>query len=519
MSNVLDRNATNILKKSISLFHGWTLLADETSIHGESLLGIYARLIHPDSFDPVEELIHCIPIEGTKALQLFNAIEIVITDRNLDISKLKCVSFDGAANMSSPINGVYGIMKTNWKLPSLIFQHCSAHRLQLVAKAVARESRAISDGLSTAQALYIFFNNSNKKLELLKGWAHGLTEGKAIKLVEVAPTRWLSHGNAVKRLLKLYTAIAKTLEFIQDNINYDVDDRTRAMGLLHAMLSKRTTITFVYLDLVLSKLNSLSKLFQNKKVTLNTAILATKDTISEFTELVSEQSRIANVTTLKVSEMMDSLNAVDLHIMDPIARRTDLLDWQTKLSAQLNEYTNALVAELSRRFGPDTEKVIGIVPFNHQDWPIMINQLQLQAFDTRALADEARHISKHISLSPQIDTSSPRKFWQSFLKDEYTREMFIEHSSVSALMLVLPLGSCSVERCFSYSSRICSDSRSALTLYHVADLVRISQQGPEFPKISDINWPFNLQELLPNSYFDVFIDQVFKLWRMNPRRL
>ena len=118
-----------------------------------------------------------------------------------------------------------------------------------------------------------------------------------------------------------------------------------------------------------------------------------------------------------------------------------------------------------------------------------------------------------------IDTSSPRKFWQSFLKDEYTGEMFIEHSSVSALMLVLPLGSCSVERCFSYSSRICSDSRSALTLYHVADLVRISQQGPEFPKISDINWPFNLQELLPNSYFDVFIDQVFKLWRMNPRRL
>lgn len=92
-----------------------------------------------------------------------------------------------------------------------------------------------------------------------------MTEGKAIKLVEVAPTSWLSHGNVVKRLLKLYTAIAKTLEFIQDNINYDADDRTRAMGLLHAMLSKRTIITFVYLDLVLSKLNSLSKLFQTKK--------------------------------------------------------------------------------------------------------------------------------------------------------------------------------------------------------------------------------------------------------------
>ena len=95
--------------------------------------------------------------------------------------------------------------------------------------------------------------------------------------------------------------------------------------------------------------------------------------------------------------------------------------------------------------------------------------------------------------------------------------MFIEHSSISVLMLVL--GSCSVERCFSYSSRICSDSRSALTLYHVADLVRISQQGPEFPKISEINWPFDLQEILPNSHLNEFIDKVFVLWRMSPIRL
>ena len=86
-------------------------------------------------------------------------------------------------------------------------------------------------------------------------------------------------------------------------------------------------------------------------------------------------------------------------------------------------------------------------------------------------------------------------------------------------MLILPLGSCAVERCFSYSTRICSDSRSALTLSHVADLVRISQQGPEFPKISEIQWPFNLRHLVPNNSLDEFINEVFNLWRMSPRRL
>ena len=163
--------------------------------------------------------------------------------------------------------------------------------------------------------------------------------------------------------------------------------------------------------------------------------------------------------------------------------------------------------------------LIGLLPFYHKDWPNMIIHLQLKLFDTRALVDEARHISKHISLSPQIDVSNPSKLWQSFLKDEYTREMFPEHSFISTLMLILPLGSCAVERCFSYSSRICSDSRSTLTLLHVSDLFRISQQGPDFPKLSEILWPFSIQELVPNNRFDKFIDQVFINWRMNPRRL
>ena len=185
-------------------------------------------------------MVYCVPIEGTKAIDIFQAIDRVVVKRNLDTSKLKCVSFDGAANMSSPKNGVYGLMKIHWKLPDLIFQHCRAHRLQLVAKAVAKDSQIITYSLWLAQALYKFFNNSNKKLKLLKRWTQS-TENKANKLVGIASTCWLSHGNAVKRLLKLYTAIVKSLDFIQENDSndsYDVDDRTKALGFINAMLSK-----------------------------------------------------------------------------------------------------------------------------------------------------------------------------------------------------------------------------------------------------------------------------------------
>ena len=246
MSDVLDKNTATLLTQSISLFYEWSLLADETSLHGGSLLGIYARFIHPRSFEPIEEMIHCLPIQSTKAFDIFQAIHKVVVERNLDTTKLKFVSFDGAANMSSPTNGVYGLMKTTWKLPNLIYQHCRAHRLQLVAKAVAKDSQIITDSLYLVQALYKFFNNSNKKLELLKAWAQ-LSEIKAKKLVEITPTRWLSHSNAVKRLLKLYTTIAKSLEFIQESDNYDVDDRVKALGFLNSTLSKRTIIAFFFL--------------------------------------------------------------------------------------------------------------------------------------------------------------------------------------------------------------------------------------------------------------------------------
>ena len=205
-----------------------------------------------------------------------------------------------------------------------------------------------------------------------------------------------------------------------------------------------------------------------------------------------------------------------MEVLYPILLRTDRVDWKTKFNGQLNEYTKELVAELSRRFGSETEMIIGMVIFNNEEWINKIKYLKLLGINLQILADEVRVISKHIKLSPQIDTSNPFKFWQSFLKDQYTRITYPKYSCVSTLMLGLSLGSCVVERCFSYSTRICSDSRSALTLSHLADLVRISQQGPEFPQILEIQCPSNLENISPNSTaLDEFIDVVFHLWRMS----
>ena len=70
------------------------------------------------------------------------------------------------------------------------------------------------------------------------------------------------------------------------------------------------------------------------------------------------------------------------------------MDWKTKLNGQLNEYTKELVAELSRRFGSDTEMIIGMVIFNNEEWINKIKYLKLPGINPQVLADEARIISK-----------------------------------------------------------------------------------------------------------------------------
>ena len=207
--------------------------------------------------------------------------------------------------------------------------------------------------------------------------------------------------------------------------------------------------------------------------------MATKAIMTELSELLGEPRSIEVFTAPQVSAIIDYLKEVDMEVFDPTPRRTEQVDWKLKLFQQLNENTSSLDTEFSRGFGEDTGMLMGLLPFYHKDWHNMITHIHILIL-VRSLMKHA--IFQSTMFSPQIDISNPTKLWQSFIKDEYTREMFPEHSLISTLVLILPLGSCTVERCFSYSSRICSDSRSTLTLLHISDLVRISQQGPDFPK-------------------------------------
>ena len=146
--------------------------------------------------------------------------------------------------MSSPVNGLYGRMMVRWKLPHLVFQHCRAHRLQLVGRDAAKNCPQAELALGTAHTLYKYFHKSNKKLELLKKISllqPDYYDGDVRRLVEVAPTR--SYCQAIGRLLKVYDIISLTLDSRQQNVDFDAEDRARASGLFISMLSREALTT------------------------------------------------------------------------------------------------------------------------------------------------------------------------------------------------------------------------------------------------------------------------------------
>ena len=467
---------------------------------------------------------------STKAEALFVAIDVGLSSRNITTNRLKCVSFDGAAVMSSADKGLYGLMKCNWNLPHLIYQHCRAHRFQLVSKAVSKDFPVVEDSIAGLQVLFTFFHRSNKKYELLKEQTaqNPTAQGRFKGLMGVANTRWLSHSGAIARALDILSSVALTLDCISESPNFDATDRSTAAGLFSKLVCIEKIKILVYMDYILDKLAHLSVKFQSSTMTTSDAIRHTSVVIRELHDGTNPIA-VKAVINDRSSIVIRDLEEVGIEIINTPIRRKARSE-KCEVEDTLAEYTKALELEMLRRFGEDTQLLASMVAFTHQTWSVNKARVAFAfGFDETKLLNESVSLERHCELSTAISDvdCTPKgtaNFWIQFVSDSYTRQMYSEHAQIAALMLTMPIGSCSVERCFSYSTRIGGDDkRKSLTPAHVQQLVRISQQGPEQPAISDITWPFIIcetgiwseQEILINA----FIDKVYRKWLDNPRRI
>ena len=69
-------------------------------------------------------------------------------------------------------------------------------------------------------------------------------------------------------------------------------------------------------------------------------------------------------------------------------------------------------------------------------------------------------------------------------------DVFSEFKKIAALYLLLPVGTATVERCFSTLNRIMDQHRNRLLPIHQSRLVLISAEGPEVPSCELLDLTF-----------------------------
>ena len=84
----------------------------------------------------IKRFLGIVHVASTTALSLKCAIECLLCEHNLSLSKLRGQGYDGASNMQGDINGLKTlILKEN---KPAFYVHCFAHQLQLTLVAVAK---------------------------------------------------------------------------------------------------------------------------------------------------------------------------------------------------------------------------------------------------------------------------------------------------------------------------------------------------------------------------------------------
>ena len=174
------------------------------------------------------------------------------------MDKVVAQCYDGAAVMSSGINGVQAKVKE--KCPLALFIHCYAHKLNLVLTQGSSKLRECKIFFSNLNGLAAFFSRSPKRAQLLDDICHK-------RLPRVAPTRWHYSYRLVNTVFEKREALTELFEHILDHYDeYDEDSVRSADGYIKLLEDFEFNFLLSSFQAILSYSDVLFGVLQNKSL-------------------------------------------------------------------------------------------------------------------------------------------------------------------------------------------------------------------------------------------------------------
>jgi hypothetical protein len=466
-----------IVKSIIEEIDGdvFCLLVDESAdVSGKEQMAVVLRYV--DKLGVIKErLIVVVHVQETSALCLKSNIDKLFVKYGLSIKQVRGQGYDGASNMRGEFNGLRAlILREN---SSAYYIHCFAHQLQLVIVAVAKKNDDCSDFFDMISLLLTVAGSSCKRKDMIrenqqervsKSIGSGkLSSGTGLNqeqsLQRAGDTRWGSHYKTLKSLSNLFPEVIEVLQYVEKEGPND-SKRRQARGLLDYLKDFDFVFHLQLMLLILGHANSLSLSLQRKDKDILEAMLEVKLTKQKFQQIRDDgwDSLLQVVHSFCEEHSIPKLDMEDDYIdRHKPRKKTNRTNYQHYRYDCLNPIIDLQLAEFNDRFNEvNSHLLTQIAAFNPKN--------SFEAFKVESLIELAKSYPDDFDSTQLKDLSRELNF---FIDNVRADERFSSLISISALarlmvdttkhtsfplvyrllklVLVLPIATASVERCFS----------------------------------------------------------------------
>ncbi len=476
-SEILEKN---ILKK-IQQARVISIMADEgTDINRHGNLCICIRYCDQTTGEPTETYVSLLHLKNKDAESIFNYIVNDLQQKNIDLTKIRFVAFDGAAVFSGIHNGVAARFRAAFNL-AILFIHCRAHALQLAVISAADGIPDICKSLSTLKSLVNFINRSSVRLTSFED-IQDIFRNQHIKLIQPGDTRWLSNSLAVRSLLHSYQSLLITLEHIYNENN---EDSAEALGLYKILSNQSTAFILHTLQPILNTLAVLSKCIQTKAADFKqledfiSSTMLRLEQLKDYssTDYVNETIQKLSLTSSTFRNSRSSTSNVQLN--------TDEV-FQTKILPFIENIINNIRA----RFEQSTLDLINCFMIfdvenindnkDYGDKEIhTIQQHYSTDFDESIIHEWKTFRTYLLTQKKGGKLMTQREVCVRLVQDGILKDIYPQLSLAAEIFLIAPISTATVERDFSTMNRVLTKLRNRLTIEHVDQLMRISIEGAD----------------------------------------
>eukprot|EP00118_Oscarella_pearsei_P010818 m.68553 g.68553 ORF g.68553 m.68553 type:complete len:765 (+) comp35534_c0_seq2:451-2745(+) len=456
-----------------------SLMADEaTDMRNRTELSVCLRYLNSAGCS-IESFLHLTDVPNTTAKTITESIIRMLECRQIEMSKIIWLSFDGASNMSGSKGGVQALLSKG-KCPDATYIHCRSHRLQLACVYAAEKIKPIKQLFSALNSLWRFFSQSPKKTHALRE-IQDVLEDSSLSLVQPGSTRWTSHYRAVKAVVSSINSIVTTLQHIHQESG---DLSSEAGGLLLTFQSRQMIVLLHAVLDILNPVYALSLSLQKQSSGLSD-IPDLFDTVqNRFEEIVEERDYVSqateSLTKCSFPLIIEEKNMTDhdLHvkIVQPYVKilsesmKSRFSDAISKMCSSISIFNPDCFSTANKHYGESQIRNLAeinkqLVPRNLLDeWKTFRNYLKVQA--KKPIQQTSKDIlSKLAATNSDLSASFPQL------------------SVAAKTILVCPLGTASVERSFSTMARICNRLRQQIKPENLSHCLRASIEGPD--KLTD----------------------------------